>query len=474
MNKKDLIDLLERYERMEVSGQNLYFDADEYESLAEYYDRLDDLEKAKEVVTRGLQIHPNCEQLHLKNAHFLMYDSLYVEALDYLNNHFNGYHYDLFFLKIECYLHLDLFAEAYELSKSLLEDNEADLDVTLSELGFLYIETDNLKEGILYLEKSLEYNAENTEVLSDLAYAYQIDENLERAVEIANKLIDIDPYNSEYWLFLGKIYAQQEEYEKAIDAFDFVSTIDGDDIAFLKLKAHCLLLVGRIQESITILTDCLKELPSDEYLYFSLLDCYFAIEDYSKALDVTFRYQKELGDENPVMLAKRAYIYAILEDSEKALALIAVALEKDGSSYEINTVALTIYIKYEYYEKALTLCYQLLSEDENDIELLNKIVLLALQNTDIETAITYQNKIIELDPTSTQALHKLALLYIENNNKDAFLRCLSSFENDVLKSFFFIFYNKDIFEDSILTRDFMTNYLIEAYNCRILYMGIKY
>lgn len=473
MRKKELIDLLERYEQMLVSGQSLYFDADQYDSLAEYYDRLDDLEKARSVVLSGLKIHPNNELLLLKNAKFFVYDSLYTKALEYLNIHFSAYDYDLYMLKVECYLHLGLYAEAYELTEEILNDDDIDLGIALYELGIVYLEANYEKEAILYFEKSLDYNPQNKDVLSDLAYAYEDNEDPDNAILIANRILDLDPYNSEFWLFLGKIYIQIGNYEMAIDAFDFVSTIEGDDVSYLKLKAHCLVLVDRISEAIDVLLLCIEDAPYDEYLYISLVDCFLNLDKYDEILKVVDRFEKDLEEHNPVLSAKKAYAYYHLGHIEQALSYIDIAVEKDSMNFDVNISALDIYIKSRMYAEALQACHRLLIENGDDIDILEKGVNLSVQIQDFQQAIIFQKQIIEIE-SDDQALQKLALLYLENNDKEKFTKLLYSFNDKCLYSYFCLFYEKDLLDVTSYTREFLIKQLLEAFNCRVFYKGIKY
>ena len=139
MRKKENSNVLERYEQMLISGKNVYFDADEYDELADYYDKSDDIETAKEIVKLGLSIHPNNESLMIRHVRFLTYDANYSSALHYLNSHFNGYDFEQYLLKIECLLQLGLYAEAHSLTVEVLQDEDTDIDLILSELGFIYI-----------------------------------------------------------------------------------------------------------------------------------------------------------------------------------------------------------------------------------------------------------------------------------------------------------------------------------------------
>lgn len=140
---------------MLVSGKSVYFDASEYDELAEYYDSLDDYETANEIVEIGLTIHPANEQLMLKHARFLTYDAKYEEALAYINMHLSSADdTELYLLKIECTLQLGNSAEALNIANKLLSDTESDLDEVLAELGFVYLDAEDYTTAILFLQKA--------------------------------------------------------------------------------------------------------------------------------------------------------------------------------------------------------------------------------------------------------------------------------------------------------------------------------
>lgn len=472
MEEKDITNLLERYKQMLVSGKSMYFDADEYDDLAEYYEQLDDIEAARDVVDMGLKIHPNNEYLMQRYAKFLMYDSQYIAALNYLNSNFTSYDFEQYLLKIECLLNLGLYAEAYELTAEVLTDKETDIDVVLSELGFLYLESEYYDEAILYFEKSLEYNAENKDVLSDLVYTYESKNNFESAIRVCNLLLDVDPYSAEAWMMLGRLYSLTGDFEKAIDAFDFVSTIDGDDLNLLKLKAHCLVLAGRINEAIEVLLSCIALSLEEEYLYISLVDCYLSLEDYSKVLEVIGQSENLIG-QTSISLAKKGYTYCLLGDVEKSISYINQALAKDDVSPEINIIAGELFSRLDMFAEARAAYEEVLTLRDDDVEVMGKLVSICVNQNNITDAIAFQNKILEMAPT-TPNYEKLALLYLENGDRSSFELCVNSFDEASLISLFSIFYSEELVDFANVSREYLLNRLIEAYECRLLYKNMKH
>ncbi|MDL2214740.1 tetratricopeptide repeat protein [Dysgonomonas sp. OttesenSCG-928-M03] len=473
MRKKDITDLLDRYEQMLITGKNTYFDADEYDELADYYDKLDDIETAKEIVALGLKIHPDNESLMLRYARFLVYDAKYTAALQYLNTYFSTYEFELYLLKIECFLQLGLYAEAHQLTAEVLEDEETEIEVILSELGFIYVETEYFDEAILYFEKSLEYNAENVEVLNDLIYAYEAKEDFDSAIRVCELLLDADPYGLEGWLTLGKLYSLEENYEKAIDAFDFALTLDESNVNILKLKAHCLILSDRQDEAVDMLKQCIRMDPDDALSYLTLIDSYMSMEQYANMLAVISEYEEKFG-ESEDSIAKKAYALFYKGDISDAEILIRRMLDIYADSYSVNIIAGDIFFKMgklseteSSYVRALEL-----RGDEDNEAVLEKLVSFLVKNNDIDKAIIYQKRLQETNKTPLSQ-EKLALLYLESGDKESFKTYIDTLSDEVLSSLFRIFYPEEQI-DLPVNREFIYKRLDDIYESRILYKNIKY
>lgn len=473
MAERDISELIARYEQMLVSGKSVYFDADEYDELAEYYDKLDDLDSARDIVAQGLLIHPENERLMLKSARFMIYDGKYTEALYFLNAHFGTYDFELYLMKIECLLNMGLYAEAYQLTAEVLEDGENDLDVILSELGFLYLEAEYYDEAILYLKKSLDYDPANREVLDDLAYAYEAKGDFEASVDVCNKILDIDPYSLEAWLMLGKLHSLNGNYESAIDAFDFALTLDDKDITALKLKAHCLILSDRTEDAVDILKQCLVLYPEDDSIYLSLADSYMELGLYDDMLKYIADYEIYAG-ETVESTAKKAYAFLLKDDLGQAKALIDQILSANPESFEANMIAGELNYRLDNMTAAETYYLKALSIHQSDTEdILEKLVSVNVKQGNLNEAIDWQKRILGIDP-SALALRRLALLYLEKGDKENYKTTVESFNDEDLESFYLLFYQDEHSDKLEESRDYLLNRLYEAFDCRLLYKNMKY
>lgn len=473
MKEKDISELIKRYEQMVLSGRSIYFDAEEFGYLAEYYDIIDDIDSAKGIVEKGLLIHPNNYELMIKKAKFMLYERMYDEALVYMSQSFSVSDFDLVLLKIECLLQTNLYADACRLTNELLEDDTNEMDLIYAELGFLFIEADFFDDAISFFEQSLEYNPNNPEVLTELAYAYEIQCDFDAAIKTINKTLDIDPYSYEAWINIGKLYTLQEEYEKAIDAFDFASTVsDNPNQDVLKLKAHCLTLCERTEEAISLLNECLQENPEDESIYISLAECYLTMEQFDDMLTCLEKHQ-ELKGETIEIIAKKAFAYLQKGNLETATELINKGLEQDEESDDLNIVAGELKFQQEDYKEAERFFLKAVEADIENETILDRLSLICIWRNDYEKATEYVERLLLLNPDSPIKM-RLAILYFESGDKVKYNSLLESFTNEELKSLLNLFFSDKQFDLESITRETLLNRLNDARDCRQLFKNISY
>lgn len=472
MSKKEISDLVDRYEQAIESGKNIYFDADEFSDLAEYYDSLDEIDTAREIVDTGLNIHPGSSSLLIKKAKFAAYDGEYSLALKILEKSSLEYDFDLFLVKIECYLQLELYNKASELAQELLnKEEDEEPENIFAELGFLYVEADCFKEAIDYFQESLKHDTENIDVLSDLAYAYEMQGDFDSAITATNKILDIEPYTYEAWVNLGKLLSLKEEFEKAIDAFDFALTINDSDNNVIKLKAHCLSLAGRTEESIEIFNELLLSEPEDISIYFLLAECYQTLDMYDEALECLNKYE-EAFKETAELLSKRAFLFLQKEEYNTAYNIAQDGLTKYPDFSDLNMVAGEVAFKQENYEEAKAFYLSVYKQNNSNFHLMDRLAIINIKEENYEEAAYYTEKLLELDPNNQAIKERLALLYFEIDDKNQFNDILDQFTDKELLSLFQLIYtpqNTELFD-----RDILITYLNKARETRTLFKNIQY
>lgn len=471
-NNKELQDLIRRYEQTLADNKSVYFDADQFSDIAEYYDNIGDIDAARDLLEIALKIHPESESLLLKKAKIFVYDNEYEQALHLLNIVFSGYDYDLYMVKIECFLQLSRYEEAMELVSDILDNEEnEDFHTTLADLGFLYIEADCFTEAITFFEQSLNIDPENLEVLSDLSYAYETLGNFEKAIDATNRILDIDAYSYDAWVNLGKLYSLKEEYAKAVDAFDFALTINDNDINIIKLKAHCLSLSNRAMEAMIIFKELLVKIPEDTSLYLLLCECYANLELYSEALECLVKYE-ELDGETIELALKKASLFYQMDKMTQALSIIEKAMETYGKQLDLLILSGDIKMSSEDNLAAeLDFKEAYLLESDN-FEVIDKLALVSITLEKYDSAIKYTEELLLLEPENMSMRQRLALLFLEIDDKDNFNATIDTFSDEELMDLFQLFYQPQ--RPELFDRDLLIASLNEAREYRTLFKNLRH
>lgn len=472
MSEKDISAYIKRYEEAVRSGKNIYLDADEFSDIAEYYDSIDDLEAAEDAIDRGLKIHPDSFLLIIKKAKFAAYNGQYEDAL-YLLDSTSDYDFDLYLLKIECYLQLGYTEKADDLAQKLIEnESEEPKENIYAEIGFLYIEADLYKEAIRYFSESLKYDKENIDVLSDISYAYEMLGDFDEAIATTNKILDIESYTYEAWINLGKLYTLKDELEKAIDAFDFALTINDSDKNVHKLKAHCLSLTGRLDEAIDIFHNLLKEDIHDTSLYVLLADAYQSAEMYDEALLVLEDFISVMG-ETTELLSKKADLLFEKGDKELATKLITKSLKEYPNSLILKLTAGEIAFQSDDYEKAKEYFMEVYDKGEDiNINVLDRLGQINISQENYQDAIFFTEQLKEYEPDNHAVKQRLTLLYFEVDNKLKFNDMLDELTDKELSDLFKLFYEPSV--PDYFDRKMLIVYLNNARETRTLFKNLRY
>lgn len=472
-NNIDITSLLEKYENMRALGKNIYFDADEFALLADFYHSEGDVLEAELLIEQGLKMHPGSTELMTLKAKQLVLAGKYKEALGFMR-HLSEDDLDLPLLKIEALLHLSRFNEAEKLTNKVLTRDlpEEDYYYFMNEVGFLLNDVDKFDRAIAYLEEGLKINANNPDVIVDLAYAYEMKGDMEKAIEYNNMLLDIDPYSFDAWVNIGKLYSMNEQYDKAIDSFDFALTIREDDLSVLKMKALSMFLNDNVEEAILIFRKCLAASPDDEALYDSLLEAYAAMEQYEEMMNLIDLKEKQVGSEG--IIVRRAFVYVSKGDFEMAKSTFSQIpeAEKDSLEYYMLEGELAFYDEDFVSAEAAYIKAALISEENEEI--LDKLANISVAREKYTQAAEYLEKLLELSPDFPTAKSRLAFIRFEIGSKEPFDEIMEQFTDEELRSLLILILGISETEISKFSREKILIRLNEARENRVLFKNIKY
>ena len=473
-NDIDINSLVEKYEQMRALGKKIYFDADEFVMLADYYSSEGDNDEAELLIEEGLRMHPGSPDLIVMKAKLLVFMTKYEEALDYLRIMSNDNDYDQSLLRIEALLHLDRYDEAEVISEQVIQQDLSDEDFYyfITEVGYLLNDVDKFDSAILYLEESMKINNSNPDAVVDLAYAYEMKGNMDKAIEYNNRLLDIDPYSFDAWVNIGKLYSMNEQFEKAIDSFDFALTIREDDLSVLKMKALSLFLNDNVEESILIFRRCLSMSPNDESVYDSLLEAYAAMEQYQEMMNLIDLKESQFGSNG--IIIRRAFVYISKGEYDTAMELFnqIPEEEKETLDYYLLEGELAFYTDNLVAAEAAYMKAALISEDNEDI--LDKLANISVAQEKYIQAAEYLEELLELSPDYPTAKSRLAFIRFEIGSKEPFDEIMSQFSDEELRELLSLVFGSDESEFANYSREKIINRLNEARENRILFKNIKY
>lgn len=459
---------------MQLIGKKIYFDADEFAVLADYYNSLGDNEQAEEIIEEGLRMHPVSPDLMILKAKTLVFSELYDEALSYLSNIPDEGNIELSLLRIESLLHLEKTEEANEVISETMNKELSidDLYVFITEVGYVMNDIDNFDRAISYLEESLKIDESNLDVLIDLAYANEMKGDFDQAIEYNNRLLDIDPYSFEGWVNIGKLYSMNEEFNKAIDAFDFALTINENDVSALKMKALSLYLNDNAPEAISIFEECIRIAPDDESLYDSLLEGYEAMEQYDEMSRVIDIKEKRFGTNG--IATRRAFVELLKDNLPAAWELYNNIPddEKESLDYLMLEGELMFIDNDLRAAEAAYMKAALLSEDNEEI--IDRLANVNVAQEKYEQAAEYLVQLLELDPKYPTAKSRLAFIRFEIGTKEPFDEIMEQFSDDELRALLHVISGNEDSDFSGFNRQKMLIRLNEARENRVLFKNIKY
>ena len=470
----DLQSLIDKYENMLLTGTKIYFDADEFALLADYYFSLDDYTFADNIVDDGLKIHPGNPALIVLKAKILVSLEQYSDALEYINGVSDNSDIEFVAIKVEVLFHNNKADEANELIESTIDSNLSieDLYVFITELGYIMNDIDDFDRAIYYLEQSLKIDDSNDDVFVDLSYAYEMKYQYDKAIEYNNLLLDINPYSYDGWINLGKLYSLNEQFDKAIDAFDFAATINEGDIAALKMKALSMFLNDNTTGAIDIFKEYIELNPDDEVAYDSIIEGYESLEDYDSMLEFINLKEKRFGSKG--IDIKRAFVEIQRDNITEAWKYYEQVLDEDKDTFEYYMLEGELYFIDDNMRASEAAYIKALLVSENNIDAIDRLANVSVAQDKYEQAAEYLDHLLELDPDYPTAKARLAFVRFEIGAKEPFDEIMSQFSDDELRKLVAVISGNEEYDYSKYSRENMLVRINEARENRILFKNIKY
>lgn len=348
--------LLQQFENLKSGKTNSFLEEDSFERIIDYYDEKEQLPQALEASEYGIEQYPYSSLLLLKKADLLIALKRYKEALVILDHAetLDSKDANLYILKTDAYLALDLQKKAAAVLESAIADFEGEEKVDLLfELADVYDDYENFDKVFDCLKTILEQEPNNEEALYKICFWTDFTGRNEEGIRLHQHIIDDFPYNELAWFNLAAAYQGLKLYEKAIDAYQYSVAIDEKfDYAYRNM-GDAYIRLRRYRDAIEVLEKVLELTRPEDVIYEAIGHCYDKMGNHAQA---RFNYRKasHLNANDSQLNYKIACTYMNEGQWESALKNLEIALRIHRMQPEYNLAMGQCYMELDKLEEAIT------------------------------------------------------------------------------------------------------------------------
>jgi len=247
-----------------------------------------------EAAETAIEYYPFSGTLLIKKADLLLAARKYKEALQILERAelFDGTDINLYILKTDAYLAMDMQEKAVEILEQAVSSFEGNEKIELLfELADVYDDYEEFDKVFDCLKVILEEDQTNEEALYKICFWTDFTGRNEESIKLHLKIIDEHPYNELAWFNLAAAYQGLKLFEKAIDAYQYALAIDEKfDYAYRNI-GDAYIRLRKYKEAIEALEKVLEISKPEEVIYEAIGHCYDRMKNFAQA---RFHYRKAL------------------------------------------------------------------------------------------------------------------------------------------------------------------------------------
>jgi len=291
-DREELRALLQQFDNLRAGRSHSFIDEDSFERIIDYYDEKEQLPQALVAADYAVEQYPYSSSLLLKKADVLIALRRYQEALDILDkaNLLDSKDTNLYILKTDAYLALDMQQKAAAVLESALDDFEGEEKIDLLfELADVYDDYENFEKVFDCLKMILQQEPSNEEALYKICFWTDFTGRNEEGIKLHQHIIDNFPFNELAWFNLGAAYQGIKLYEKAIDAYQYAVAIDEKFDYAWRNMGDAFIRLRKYREAIEVLEKVLELTRPEDVIYEAIGHCYDKAGNFAQA---RFHYRK--------------------------------------------------------------------------------------------------------------------------------------------------------------------------------------
>lgn len=411
----DKSDLIKKYEEMVGQEKSYYFDADQIEAVAGWYELKEDFNEALNAVKYGLTLHPSSETLLLYKAKYLLFLD-YTEEAKKIMDHLPLENEEAELVRIELSFAENNSEKAFSLIQKKLESDEMTWEFCMDVISILW-GYGTFTEIIDFVLASLKKLPDNQELLNELGMLYQDNLMIDEAIDVFNRILDKDPFHENSWESLAKAYVIKREFEKAIEACDFALAINEKNADVLLLRGFCQYDADDAQGALATFTQY-YDLTNDKLRGLELMaECHSKLGNMKQSFDL-LNQSLEIDSSNSYTYYLIALNYLDMGNTPMAREYVNKALALNDGDSQYHLLLCDLYMCEENWEKGLDAAKKLYELDPLSPNILPKLGELYTKLEDYASAVHYYELALKEDPDNLGVKFSLVASYHLNEENE--------------------------------------------------------
>lgn len=444
---QDINDLISRFEEVVSTGNDPYFDIEDFEEIIDYYEENSNSKYLSKALESASQIHPHHHFFKLKIAQDLAKKEKYSEATKLLETILSSEPNNYFARQNLAYIYsqqgkpkkaIDVYLESIK--------RGGDLRDCWLAIAMEYENLSKYEIAISYLKKILNQFPEEDSALYEAFFCFESMEKMEESIQFFQEFTDENPYSAAAWFNLGISYSNLGLFEKAIDAYDFVIAIEEHYSSAYFNKGNALMSLEKYAEAIYAFRTTFDYEPKDSITYLYIARCYENMDALDEAVRNYFK-SIELNERQAEAWAGIGIIYHQLDEKYKAIGFMEEALSIDEKNPEIIMAMAALLLDLAKLKEAATLLTNLLEWEKSNIDTWYLLSDIHALNEDLELAGSVLDEALVLFPNEKKILFKKAeLLSLKGQQKEA-LKILFSIDIHSLEEMLYLSSNPNLLDE---------------------------
>lgn len=409
---------VKRFNEMLNEDSVCFFDVFEFELIIRHFVEEFKLTKALKACEYALSQHPYATSVKIEKAQILLQLGELEESLDLLKvlAELEPANPEIMLMMGSCLSFMEKHEEALKYFSLAEKYSYEDRDDVLYNIGLIFIQSEEYKNAISYLEKAYAENAENESVMYELAYCYDKIGEHEKSACFYNKCLDIDPFSEFVWYNLGIVQNKLGNIDKAIEAYDFALAIDETYSSAHFNKANTLANSGKYRDAIQSYQEYLKYDKESEDTLCYIAECYFQLREHKTAFEY---YRKVLNKNsgNAVAWYGSALVLLIEDKIEECYLLLKKAIKIDDNRADFWNTFGKVNSILNNYEEAEQAFQKALELDKNNSDFWVSFSGFYYEYEQIGMAIDTLKKAVDLKVHNASLYYRLAGYMMENDEE---------------------------------------------------------